>query len=66
MIVIGGRDSSNTRRLFDVCREHCVNTVMVENAEELDAARFAGCEHIGITAGASTPAWIIKEVHSKL
>jgi len=66
MIVIGGRDSSNTRRLFDVCREHCVNTVMVENAEELDAARFAGCEHIGITAGASTPACIIKEVHSKL
>ena len=66
MIVIGGKDSSNTRRLFDVCREHCVNTVMVENAEELDAGRFAGCKHIGITAGASTPAWIIKEVHSKL
>ena len=66
MIVIGGKDSSNTRRLYDVCRELCRNTVMVENAEELDADRFAGCEHIGITAGASTPAWIIKEVHSKL
>ena len=66
MIVIGGKDSSNTRRLYDVCRELCENTVMVENAEELDADRFSGCKHIGITAGASTPAWIIKEVHSKL
>ena len=66
MIVIGGRDSSNTRRLFEVCSRICPNTQLIENASQLDASRFAGCQHVGITAGASTPAWIIKEVHSEL
>ncbi|MBR3691772.1 MAG: bifunctional 4-hydroxy-3-methylbut-2-enyl diphosphate reductase/30S ribosomal protein S1 [Clostridia bacterium] len=64
MIVIGGKDSANTGRLYDVCRDICPNTAVVENAAGLDKTRFAGAKHIGITAGASTPAWIIKEVHS--
>ena len=61
MIVIGGRQSSNTAKLFDICKKNC-DTYFVENADELplQALKKVGC--IGITAGASTPASIIKEV----
>ena len=61
MIVIGGKQSSNTAKLFDICKKNC-DTFFVENADELplQALKKAGC--IGITAGASTPASIIKEV----
>ena len=62
MIVIGGRHSSNTNKLFHICQNKCKNTYLIETADEipLDAVRNAG--RIGITAGASTPASIIKEV----
>lgn len=66
MVVIGGKDSANTHRLFDICSRICPRTVMCENAADLDPSLFEGCTHVGITAGASTPAWIIKEVHLKL
>lgn len=56
MIVIGGRESGNTRRLAQICRERCTNTHHIEDAAELDAAWFDEAERIGITAGASTPA----------
>lgn len=56
MIVIGGRESGNTRRLAQICRERCMNTHHIEDAAELDAAWFDEAERIGITAGASTPA----------
>jgi len=61
MIVIGGRQSSNTAKLFELCKKNCA-ACLVESADELplSALRRAGC--IGITAGASTPASIIKEV----
>ena len=69
MVVVGGRHSSNSRKLADICRAHC-RTYFVENAAELDTAQiaadiesFSGDVKIGITAGASTPADIIKEVH---
>ena len=62
MIVIGGRHSSNTAKLFDVCRENCERTVLIETAAELSAADFAGAARVGLVAGASTPAGIIKEV----
>ncbi len=62
MIVIGGRHSSNTAKLFAVCSAHCLKTVLVETAKEIDKAYFEGCERIGVVAGASTPAGIIKEV----
>lgn len=69
MVVVGGRHSSNSRKLADICRAHC-RTYFVENAAELDTAQiaadiesFSGDVEIGITAGASTPADIIKEVH---
>ncbi len=53
MVVVGGRDSSNTRRLVEVCSERCP-THQVETAEELQPSWFAGIERVGITAGAST------------
>ena len=59
MIVVGGRHSSNTGKLFDICSRHCP-TVWVETAAELRAEVFAGVVTLGITAGASTPARIIK------
>lgn len=61
MIVIGGRHSSNTHKLYEVCSGYCP-TVLVETAGELKAVDLSGAERIGVTAGASTPAHIIKEV----
>ena len=61
MIVIGGRFSSNTVKLKNVCEENC-RTYLIERAEELKNIDFGNAEKIGITAGASTPASIIKEV----
>ncbi len=61
MIVIGGRHSSNTAKLFDVCRAECCRAYLIETAAELNGAMFDGCGSAGV-AGASTPAGIIKEV----
>ncbi|MEA4955774.1 MAG: bifunctional 4-hydroxy-3-methylbut-2-enyl diphosphate reductase/30S ribosomal protein S1, partial [Pseudoflavonifractor sp.] len=66
VIVIGGRDSANTRRLFELCTALCPHTVWVENADELASSDFRECSSVAITAGASTPAWIIKEVYDKM
>jgi (E)-4-hydroxy-3-methyl-but-2-enyl pyrophosphate reductase/ribosomal protein S1 len=62
MIVVGGRNSANTRRLAQVCEEQQCPTYHIETAEELQPLRFKGMKNIGITAGASTPDWIIQEV----
>lgn len=62
-IVIGGKNSSNTKKLFDIAARRCANTCLVEGAWELPAHMVKG-ELIGITAGASTPDWIIKEVYT--
>ncbi|MCK5759069.1 MAG: bifunctional 4-hydroxy-3-methylbut-2-enyl diphosphate reductase/30S ribosomal protein S1 [Clostridiales bacterium] len=62
MVVVGGKNSSNTKKLFDICRLHCVKTYWVEAANELSSDSFVGYNYIGITAGASTPDWIVKEV----
>ncbi len=62
MVVIGGRHSSNTAKLFDVCRVSCGRTYLIETASELSADWFSGCACAGVVAGASTPAGIIKEV----
>ena len=62
MVVVGDPKSSNTGRLAMICREHCSNVALVDNASDLDAKQFCNAVTVGITAGASTPAWIIKEV----
>lgn len=65
MVIVGGRQSSNTAKLRDVCSMYCP-TILVETAGELERSVFAGVKKIGITAGASTPADIIKEVLSTM
>lgn len=73
MIVIGGKHSSNTAKLFDICREHCKACILISDAGELEREnipeklRELGENfNIGITAGASTPAYIIKEVQNHM
>jgi (E)-4-hydroxy-3-methyl-but-2-enyl pyrophosphate reductase len=66
VIVVGGRNSANTRHLAEVCQETGVPTYHIERAEELDPAWVRGCRKVGITAGASTPDWAVQEVVSRL
>lgn len=66
MVVIGGRQSSNTAKLFSVCKSKCERTYLIESAIELDDIALIDADIIGITAGASTPARIIKEVFNTM
>ena len=66
MIVIGDQQSSNTRHLAELCRENCDRVIWIESADELSIQEFADVASVGITAGASTPGWIIKEVKNKM
>ena len=66
MVVVGDPKSSNTGRLAMICREHCDHVFLVDNASELHPEDFQGVSDVGITAGASTPAWIIKEVNKTM
>lgn len=65
MIIVGGKNSSNTLKLKTVCEKHC-RCYLVESAEELNDIDFSGSHFIGISAGASTPAYIIKEVQQTM
>ena len=66
MVVIGGKHSANSIHLAQICAEHCANVQFIERAEELDARLLENADTVGLTAGASTPAWIIKEVRNKM
>ncbi|KAB2954625.1 bifunctional 4-hydroxy-3-methylbut-2-enyl diphosphate reductase/30S ribosomal protein S1 [Heliorestis acidaminivorans] len=66
MVVIGGHNSSNTKKLAQICREAGVPTYHIEKPEELDCQCFQGIQKAGITAGASTPHWIIEEVVQRM
>ncbi len=66
MIVIGDHESSNTRHLAELCEAECNNVVWIEQASELPEHLLKGSACVGITAGASTPGWIIKEVKNKM
>ena len=64
MIVIGGRHSSNTRKLYEICKDECENTYYIETFEDFVFQQTGQVHTIGITAGASTPEEIIKEVQN--
>ncbi len=70
IIVIGGKESSNTAKLFSVCKNNCPNTVWIEKSSELKNEHankiLRGCNRLGITAGASTPLTIIQEVYTTM
>ena len=66
IIVIGSRESSNTKRLTELCSALCPEVFWIERAEELEPSTLCGKASVGITAGASTPGWIIKEVYDKM
>ncbi len=55
IVVIGGKNSSNTTHLYEICKKHCERSYFIESVSELDPAWFSSCECVGVTAGASTP-----------
>lgn len=66
MVVIGGKNSANSLHLAELCAERCANTQFVENSAQLDTGVLRDVKTIGMTAGASAPSWIIKEVLDKM
>lgn len=63
MLVIGGADSSNSRKLYEICKQQCENTFFIQTADALEQISFDGSSALSITAGASTPNTLIQEVY---
>ena len=66
MVVIGDKRSSNTQKLFEICKEECLNTYYIQTLDDLDMNQLRSVETVGITAGASTPNNIIEEVQNNV
>lgn len=66
MIVIGGKNSSNTQKLFEICKKECENTYYIQTLDDLDMQKLQFIDNVGITAGASTPNNIIEEVQNNV
>jgi 4-hydroxy-3-methylbut-2-enyl diphosphate reductase len=64
--IIGGRHSSNSVKLLAVCKEQCEKSYLIETALEINARDLEGAERVGVTAGASTPNWLIEQVVERL
>ncbi len=64
--IIGGKHSSNSRKLVTVCKEQCEKSFLIETEEEIKAEDLKGVEKVGVTAGASTPNWLIEKVVKRL
>jgi (E)-4-hydroxy-3-methyl-but-2-enyl pyrophosphate reductase len=64
--IIGGNHSSNSRKLLSVCKEQCEKSFLIETPEEIKAEDLLGAERVGVTAGASTPNWLIEQVVKRL
>jgi 4-hydroxy-3-methylbut-2-enyl diphosphate reductase len=64
--IIGGRHSSNSRKLLAVCKEQCEKSFLIETEDEINSEDLRGAERVGLTAGASTPNWLIEKVGKKL
>lgn len=62
MIVIGGKHSSNTQKLYEICKNECENTYYIQTLDDLNLSQVRSMDNVGITAGASTPNYIIEEV----
>ena len=62
MIVIGGKNSSNTKQLYSICKNYCPDSYLIENEQELQAEWFQNKNLCGISAGASTPDWVVQNV----
>lgn len=62
VIVIGGKASSNTKKLYDICKEYCTNTQLVSTVEDIRMDLLKDVNTVGVTAGASTPKWIIEKI----
>ncbi|MDQ6785281.1 MAG: 4-hydroxy-3-methylbut-2-enyl diphosphate reductase [Acidobacteriota bacterium] len=64
--IIGGRHSSNSRKLLAVCKEQCEKSFLIETGDEINAEDLRGVERVGVTAGASTPNWLIEKIVNQL
>jgi len=64
--IIGGRHSSNSRKLLAVCAEQCAKSFLIETEDEINAEDLRGARQVGLTAGASTPNWLIEKVSGRL
>jgi 4-hydroxy-3-methylbut-2-enyl diphosphate reductase len=65
MIIVGGKNSSNTKQLYNIAKENC-ESYLVENENEIDPNWFKGKKLCGISAGASTPEWLVEKIISKI
>ena len=66
MIVIGGKNSSNTQKLYEICKKECENTYYIQTIEDIELCKLQSSSCVGITAGASTPNYINEEVHTNV
>ena len=66
MVVVGGRNSSNTQKLYETCRARCPRTLLVETPEDLPEDGFSPTDRVAITAGASTPQWLLEQVRARI
>lgn len=66
MLIIGGRNSANTKRLWQICKESGVDSFHIETESELDRRQFVGKRSVGLTSGASTPDWVVKKVVERI
>ena len=66
MIIVGGKNSANTKQLFLISKANCEHSYLIETEKELEKAWFEGKKHCGVSAGASTPDWIIKNVVARI
>jgi 4-hydroxy-3-methylbut-2-enyl diphosphate reductase len=65
MIIVGGKNSSNTKQLYNIAKENC-ESYLVESEKEIDPKWFEGKKICGISAGASTPEWLVEKIISKI